>query len=761
MDLGIFKKQQEIEHLWSLVVARNWVEAGIWRVIGEKVEVVAQGGAASWQEDNPDTLMIAADSSLSAAAAILAEDVTEPTRVVFGLLPSWIEKGGIKKERLEILKKLCKELELKPAGFVVIPEAIAHFQKAKEGALLNALLVGLAEDFIDLSFIQAGKILGTVEVARSISLGQDIAEGLARLPVVPQYPSRILLYDHRAGNLDEARQNLINVEWRDLKVTFLHTPKVEILPEDVGISAVSLAGGIEVAQARTVEFPGKEEGEEVKTGVESEALGGEPEKELEEVSIEELGFIKGSDAAQQEVKNPAYAPPADGASVGRQKEESLKREGEEAAEEEVEETEKEPVPPKVSRGLPSLPKLSLPTKTWAFSPPSLSFGSGAFRFAGIFAVVFFFLLALGGVLYWYLPKAQITVYVAPKTLEKSVEFTADPQVSVISQADKTVPARKLETSVSGEKTGRASGTKTVGDRAKGKVVIYNAGGSTTLKSGVVFTGPNSLKFTLDSDTPVASGSSSANPSRTTVSVTASDIGAQYNLVSGTEFSVGNFAKSALSAKNEEVLSGGTSREVSAVSKEDAATLEKELSEELLQKGAGSIGASLKKEDVLIEGSALLEPTSKTFSNKVGEETTTLKLSIEGKVIAFVMPADALNALIKAALESDIPSGFVLRQDQVEVSYKRKEQEERKEKKETVKEQNIFIAEVKANLLPKVDTDQISRAVAGKYQNVAKDYLAKIPGFTRAEVDFSIRLPGKLETLPRIPKNIKVEVIAER
>lgn len=731
-------------------MAKNWVEAGIWRVIGEKVEVVAQGGAASWQEDNTGTLMTASDSSLSAAAATLAEDVPEPTKVVFGLLPSWIDKGSIKKERLELLRKLCKELELKPAGFVVIPEAIAHFLKAKEGTLPNALLVGLAEDSIDLSLIQAGKILGTVEVARSMSLGQDVAEGLARLPAVPQYPARILLYDHRAGDLDEARQNLINVEWKDLKITFLHTPKVEILPEDVGISAVSLAGGIEVGQAKTVELSAKE-GEEVETGIEEESGEEEPEKELEEVSIEELGFMKGADVAQI----GAESLPASG--QGKQKLENL----EEYKEISEQEGGKESVPDKVSKRLPSLSKFNLPTKTWAFSPPSLSFGSGGFRFAVIFTVVLIFLLALAGILYWYLPKAEVTIYVAPKTLEKSIEFKADPQLSAVSEADKTVPARRLEVPVSGEKTGQTSGIKTIGDKAKGKVVIYNSGGSTMLKTGVVLTGPNNLKFTLDEDTPVASGSSSANPSKSATSVTASNIGAQYNLASGTEFSVGNFAKSALSAKNEDVLSGGASREVSAVSKEDADTLEKELSKELLQKGTDNLRGSLGKEDVLIDGSVLLQPTNKTVSHKVGEETTTLKLAIEGEIIALVMPAQALNTLVKFALEDDVPSDFVLRQDQVEVSYKRKEQEDQKEKKETVKEQNIFVAEVKANLLPKVDPDQIASAVAGKYPSVAKDYLAKIPGHTRTEVRFDLRLPGKLGTLPRMPKNIKVEVIAER
>lgn len=727
MDLGIFKKQPEAEYLWSLVIGKNWVEAGIWRVVGEKTEIVSQGGASSWQEDNSETLISAADSTLSAAAAALPDGAQEPTNVVLGLSPLWVENGEIKKERLELLKKLCRELELKPAGFVVIPEAMVHFLKAKEGGLLNAILVGLSEDSIDLSLVQGGKILGTVEVAKSMSLGQDIAEGLARLPALPQYPSRILLYNHRAGNLDEARQNLIKTEWKDFKVLFLHTPKVEILPEDAGILAVSLAGGTEVGHATALVVPKEEEGEEEREEDQSR-------KELEEVSIEELGFLKGADVAK--IKITDEEPETEDITP--------KKEKLEVAEE----------PQKRSI---SLPKFSLPKKDWAFSRPTLPALSGL-RFLWIFGAIFVLLAGLLGVAYWYLPKAKVLVYVAPKVLEKSIGFRVDPAQPSVSQTEGIVPAKTLETSVSGEKTGQPSGTKTVGERAKGQVIIYNTGGATTLKGATVVIGPNSLKFTLDEDVPVASGSSSANPSKTTVRVKASDIGAQYNLAAGTEFSVGNFAKSAVSAKNEEALLGGTSREVSAVSKEDVEILERELSKELLVQGMETLKNTLDKDEILIEEGGLFQKTNQTLSNKAGEEASTIKLKLEGKILVSAVPRDALSILVQSEVERDVPDGFTLRQDQIEVSYQKKEQEI----KEKTKEQPEFVAQVKANLLPKVDPDKITGAIAGKYPEVARDYLSSnTPGFTRAEISMNIRLPGKLGTLPRIPKNIKVEVAAER
>lgn len=761
--VGIFKKQQDIEYFWSLVITKSWVEAGIWRVVDEKAEVVAEGGASSWQEDKEETLVSASDSSLSAAAASLEGEAQEPSKVVFGLPASWIEEGSIVPQKLEFLKTLSKELELKPAGFVIIPEAITHFLKAREGTAISAILLGLSEDTIDLTLIQNGKMLGITEVARSISLAQDVAEGLARLSSLTQYPSRLLLYNHRVENLDDARQNLISANWDELQVKFLHTPKIEILPADIGVAAVSLAGGAEVGQAKTIVLPEKEE-EDSFTEEDVVTLKEENEDNVKEVSVEELGFLKDADIAGFDL------PKSDFSSYGKDEAKFEESEINEVVEE------KEPVsqsqPLISSAHVSEKPKFPLSIKAFKLPIPSLSLPGGGFR---LFAILGVFLLMLfgGGIAYWYLPKAEVTIFVAPKVLEKSIELEISPSATSVDAAGKALPARSVDIPVSGDKTGSASGTKTVGDKSKGKVVVVNTGGSTTLKKGTALSGPNGLKFTLDDDVSVASGSSSVNPSKTTTMATASDIGAEYNLASGAEFAVGNFSKSGISATNEESFSGGTSREVSAVSKGDMDSLETGLISELAQQGIQSLRSSLSDGEILIEESVSLTPKKKEFSHKQGEEATTLKLTVEGTINALVVPRDILNALVRADLESDIPSGFILRDDQLNISYRKKEVEAKKtttstknstnvkQTEETTNSLPIFIAEVNAHLLPQVNPDEIVKSIVGKYPPVAKEYLATIPGFTRAEISLNVKLPGMLSTLPRISKNIVVEVMAER
>lgn len=742
----IFKKQdntQTLEHFWSLVLGKGWIESGIWRVKDEKTEVIAQGGITSWQEGNVESLIAAADSSLSSAAANLEGDAQEPSKVVFGLPPSWIEEGSIKKERLDVLKKLSQELELTPAGFVVIPEAIVHFLKVREGAPPNGILVGLSEDSIDVTLVYNGKLSGTIEVARSMSLGSDVAEGLARLPQsLVQYPSRLLLYNHRAGNLDEARQSLIEVEWKDLKVPFLHTPKVEVLPEDVSVSAVSLAGGAEVGHAKAVVLPEDETAEEEAVGTEEPVVDKILAKKLPEVSPEDLGFVQDSDVALGDVNSEKEEVQS--------KEETehgeLQRENDLPIEPKAQET-KRSFFPKV----PQLGGVSLP---------------GGFRkLLAIIGVFLGILLVAGTLAYWYLPKAKVVIYIAPKILEKNIEFSVDQNLEVINNANKVVPGNIIEVQVSGDKTSSATGTKTVGERSRGQVTITHVGGATTLKSGTVLTGPNALKFTLDADVSIASGAGVLNPSQKAASATASDIGAQYNLVSGTEFSVGNFSKDSFGARNEAALSGGTSRSVSAVTKEDRENLEKELLAELLEKGSSEARNKKGENEILVDGSAAFNTDKEEFSHKVGEEAGSLKLTLSGTVSILALPQAGINSLILSALEKDVPGDFSLRQDQIEVSYERLTEtptiDEKDKEKSVETPSNKFVAKVRANLLPKVNSEEIATAIAGKQTSIADEYLATTPGYIRSSVTFNIRFPGRLGTLPRISRNISVEVAAEK
>ena len=72
--------------------------------------------------------------------------------------------------------------------------------------------------------------MGVTNVARSISVEDDIHEGLSRLSQQFQnFPSRLILYNQKEQELEEIKNSLNNVDWEKVgEGKFIHTPRVEI-----------------------------------------------------------------------------------------------------------------------------------------------------------------------------------------------------------------------------------------------------------------------------------------------------------------------------------------------------------------------------------------------------------------------------------------------------------------------------------------------------------------------------------------------------
>jgi len=85
-------------------------------------------------------------------------------------------------------------------------------------------------------------------------LAEDMVEGLSRFSLTEPFPPRVILYNGRESELEEVRQQLIDIHWEEYpRIHFLHPPKVEIIKPEEKVLATSLAGGSELTGARTVE----------------------------------------------------------------------------------------------------------------------------------------------------------------------------------------------------------------------------------------------------------------------------------------------------------------------------------------------------------------------------------------------------------------------------------------------------------------------------------------------------------------------------
>jgi hypothetical protein len=752
MDLKKFlpgnSEKESREYFWALVVEPGWVQAGIWRIQEDKAQIIFTGPPSAWELE--DDLISAVDAALSATIQNFPEDLSEPSKTVFGVVSSWVAGGQIKEEYLEIIKKICNELSLKPVGFAVLSEAIAHYIKAEEGSPLNAVSLGVYKESLEVSIFKLGNLVGSTTVSRSVALVDDVVEGLSRFAAGDVLPSRFILYNGKEAELEDARQSLINVSWDEVggNVNFLHTPKIEIIDVKQKVYAVSLAGASEMGDIVKVVKEGEElveEKVEVSEQQEEKEKQEEVREQVQETDLENLGFAIGRDVAKDNNNMTENTKDIgdDGSGEPGIEDNNVTpvdfQESENANSAIEPRSDKKPLANKF-RSLFSLPKkLKLP-----------GFLGGRIFIMGISA----FVLILGGGFgaWWYIPKATVTVYISPSPLEQRVEIVVDPTASETDVSAYILPGKELKTEVSSDKTKSTTGTKTVGENAKGKVVIFRVGSELNLAAGTVLHGPDSLRFTLDEAVKVASGSA-GSAGQVEVSVTAEDIGAQYNLASGSTFRVGNYSTSDMEAKNDEDFSGGSSREINTVSADDRKDLEDDLKQELEEKARREIKDELEDGLLLIEESLVATASSRVFSANVGEEATTLKLNMKVNATALAIDRSQLEVLAQEILKDRKPDNYSLRGDQIEYDF------EYKGRSGSIYK---FEAFVKANLLPSADPLELAVKLKGKYQDAALEILSReVGGFVRADLKTVPSLPGRLNTLPRVAKNIDVQIAADR
>lgn len=728
------------ELFWSLVIEKGWVQAGIWSIGNKAAEVLSVSPGAAWEIE--EELVGAADAALSSAVQKLPEEYPEPSKTVFGVPSSWVKGGEISEEYLAKIKKLCTELSLNPVGFVVLPEAIAHLYKSEEGAPVSAIILGLGKENLEISVFKLGVLVGSTTVARSVSLIEDVTEGLSRFEGASPLPSRFIIFDGKGGELEEAKETLLQANWEETsKFKFLHTPKAETLNSDRKVLATSLAGANEIGDVTHVTSNEEEKTQEVEKMVEEEVVNVAPP--AEDITPQDLGFAIGEDVTlQNRQKEPE---PIQNTAVN-----AMNLQQHQAAH----------MPP-VHKPMTGT---GIKVNEYLKKTSSLFHGfSGKFfpknaapkrdkKFIYGFVTLIILGIIGGGFYWWFVPRAHVKIYVTPKSYQQETDITfntsgqSDPAAGVI-------PATALTSVVSGNKTKAASGSKLVGDKAKGTVQVANGNSSDIdLAAGTVIVSSTGLKFITNKDASISAQAIPGSPGTANVEVTSADIGAQYNLAKGEVFKVGNYSKSLVAATSTADFSGGSSQQISAVSKDDQTTLENQLKEELTGNAKTDLSGKVTEEQVFLDDLAGSEITSENFDHKVGDQADSVKLALSLNVTGIAADKTKLLEYTRALLQNSIPAGFVLRDSQISFKFTFV----------SLKDGNaVYKVAIGANFLPKTDTDAIAKKISGKTASVAENYLNSVPGFTHADVSINPHLPGPLGTLPRITKNITVEVAAER
>jgi len=781
----LFHKSEPTKDVYlSLTLTHQQVSGCVWSIGPEDTLDIMHSAHASSQDASWEKRIEAADTVISAMEE--KSGVGELHKTVLGFAPEFLtSEGDIDKAIRADIKRMTTMLELKPVGFVNIETAIVFQIKHEEGVPPSLILFHIAGENMQVSLYRVGNVVGKRDVKISEFIVEDVENAIKSFADVEVLPSRMILYGGDKEVLDGVKSQLLTHQWTT-RANFLHYPTIDVFDLEHVARAVALAGASELT-ASYIEDPtsppaggyvGASE-KDVETHIEeetfAEAVVAEPvvssaeEKTIEDAIQEEQNAFSSTKHVEdteeiqeenalmdEEEELPEVHPEdenvvsVDPAALGFHQERDILE---------------HPVASRAS-AIPEqkeIPAVSTPKKSVIVQMQEKLAGifslikiprvpQGSSRFP-VLPVVLIGLVIVGlfGLIYYFVPKATVTIGVIPNTIDKTKTITISTTLTTVDQEKFSIPGKKLEQSVTGEKVAAVTGKKKIGDPAKGTVTIYNkATSERTVKKGTILV-TNSLQFSLDSDVSIASASESIGSvtyGKATAAVTAVAIGEEGNITAGKDFTFKELSSSIATARNDQPFTGGTSRETTVVTRADYDAMVKVLSDELVTKAKADLLAGVAGGEKLIDSTIKTTVTSKTFQEELDQEATEL----HGKVTITISGVSYNEQDIKFVLvplaSSEIPTGYALHDGRTTVTVETP----------VAKKDGTLSAVSKISLvsLPSVDAEVVKKALVWKTISGAQEHIKTIQGVGSVEF-FFLRSMTKTR-LPMNPANITVDVV---
>jgi hypothetical protein len=755
---GLSKKSQA-EYYLALILRNERVTSVLFSKAGSTIKYLGHG-EEDFQNTIEDTtteqFIEVLDKSITQAETVLPDNI-ETHKTIFGLKEGWIVDNKIKKEYLEKLKKASDELGLEPIGFLVSAESIVNLLQKDEGTPVTAILVEMGQKYITVSFVKSGKIMESKssEIHQSAPFTVDTL--LKHFQTPDNMPPRVVIY---GSDDDDIAQEFIGHPWSK-SLPFLHLPQITSFPKDASIKAMLLGAATQMGAQLLYDSKGIDVDEEPKkldpeeftnfepvkmpssAPADAEATAGkENESTLDYVdkdeSLEYFGFAEDKDVA----KNP---PPTPEVAEAKVPDMVIKEEFTAIPEEEkLAEEKKNGL---VENVLMMVPKLKTTTTTIINSVLKTS-GTKKKLLLPIIAVVAVLIVA---VLFFLTmnTKATVIILVDAKTDQKTTAVTfSDSQATDIGAS--VIASQVVSVSEDGSITTNATGKKDVGTSAKGAVTIFNVSNdSVTLAAKTAITAPNGLKYILDSSVNVASGDATL-ASTATVNITANDIGQEYNLPSGTKFTIAG-QDSTVAAKNDSAFSGGTKKSVTVVSADDIQKLLTELPKQLEDKAKNDIKSKATGNNVLLTNftGETVDSANQTFDKKAGDQASSVTL--KGTVSFETLSYNSAD-MLKLAQSIFAGNDTQISKDNLSVTAKNV----------GVNKDNSISADldIKANLLPKIDSGATAKQIAGQSISKARNLLQNIAQVQNVGITLKPNIPFISQNLPGNPSNITIQITAK-
>lgn len=716
-------KNQHNEYFLTIGFDEHHIYAAVGKIAANTVTIVGTG-----ESEFHDTVNVteAADIAISTAEKNISENILIE-RAIFGVPVTLLEQGKIKSEYLAYIKKISNDLSLKTQGFIEYPQALAYFLETKEESPPTLLLLSIADKTITLSLIHVGKVEQSIVVPKTPSLITDFEQALEKY-TTEIMPSRIMLFDEtRNAPIEEHKEELLRFPWQK-NSSFLHTPKIEVLPSQILLTAlVETVGGTLIKELRMEEETAVADAGN-QPEIIQETVKEPPAEVIPQESPDTFGFVQ--QTVEMENEEPSLP-------IVNKKKNVMAETTSEPLSQPKQNTDNffSKITTTVTSLIPRVPRLKL-----SFVPI-------------LAAVLVLAVVGLGGwYMLWSYPHSKINLIVYPLTSSQQIDIALVSDSTTAGSNQNVIVTQSIQEEVKGDKTAATTGKTKIGEAAKGSLTVYNK--TLTSKSfpkgTVLLTG--NLRFLLDNEVTIASASDTGEGltfGKTSATVTAAEIGPEANLDAGKTFTLKDLPESSYYAKNTEKFTGGTSRDVDSVSKDDQDKLLTQLTQELTTRGKQLLTQKVTAGYKLLDNTITSTIVSKTFSKNVGDEAKELSLSLDVTVKSSIFNQSDLIQLTNAQLESP-PSGYSV--DKRRTSTQFNDIQKDKKNNTTAK------ATVTAYYIPVLDTDKIISELTGKTFQQALEIVRNYTGVAGIEIVQYKSLFFLPEKLPINKSGIQIQTI---
>lgn len=724
--MGLFSlfssKKTESEHYFGLFLKGEQAIGFIFKVSDGAISIIAKKSCTysnGWENilEDIDELLFKLEN----------ETKLHLKQVIYFVYAYFINETTkeVKQPYKDIMKKLSKELELKPMGYIELYEAVSTLIQHRERTPLNAILIELDHTNFGTFIYKGGRKVFEKNMARTSQLVDDMTSVFNKIKDDILLPSRLILYD--SDDISKESGSILSHKWDHN--TFIQLPRVEIINDQdlyQGLAQIfetqlrQDSGNQPLVETEVEPEPSQEDNgmyepeSEVKAEDQTQALTERKPKE----TVEVMGFMIGEDIGEASPKLVQA--------------QNIEEAVEISEEEEMEEEEEEiPVSKKPAFSMFSGKKRNI--LHWLWVP-------------GVVLIV-----VVAFVMEYTFHKATITVIFPAKSLSKSLDYS----VSLSGSTEGAVKTGTVSAQLTDKKA--TTGKKDVGEKAKGDITVHNFDDKTrTFVKGTTLKS-DSLTYVLDQDVTVASASevlSGGNfvkePGKTKATVTATAIGTESNIAKGKKLSIADLSTSTAFGYSDSEFSGGTRKSVRTVAKKDM----DDLKVALVDKGKAQAISQLKSaagQDRLLDNLTKVTVASTDFSRELGEEASEVSLKATVAATYFAVNDKDLKDFIATSFQGEVPSGFNLSKENINYTIK----------DDTLKGDTLNLAlDAKVSAAKQVSTTDIQNAITGKKKSNLDEILKTQFNASGYEINSTAPIFFLDSWLPLFKKNVTIEVSSQ-